>query len=53
VLEGTRVIITVPLTVLRDKDIKFTPQLPESKVMAFESLRMEPGLKVHSFFACG
>lgn len=46
VLEATRVIITVPHTVLRDKDIKFTPQLPESKITAFESLRMEPGLKV-------
>lgn len=45
-LEATRVIITVPHTVLRDKDIKFTPQLPESKITAFESLRMEPGLKV-------
>ena len=41
-----RVIITTPITVLKDGDISFTPPLPKNKTDAFQKIGMGPGLKV-------
>ena len=45
-LEASYVIITVPLTVLRDGDIDFNPPLPQSKVVAAKNLSMEVSYKI-------
>ena len=44
-----RVILTVPLSILKAKDIKFTPGLPKKKVQAFEDTDYWDGFK--AFFA--
>lgn len=41
-----RVIITVPLPILQDGDIKFSPALPKEKTEAVKRMGMEPGNKV-------
>ncbi|MEM7601918.1 MAG: NAD(P)/FAD-dependent oxidoreductase [Verrucomicrobiota bacterium] len=41
-----RVVVTVPLTVLQDEVIEFTPVLPKEKTEAFSKLGMGPGMKV-------
>lgn len=40
------VIITVPLTILKDGDIFFTPALPSSKKKAIDSIEMRGALKI-------
>jgi hypothetical protein len=45
-LEASYVIITVPLTVLRDGDIEFDPPLPPLKVQAAKHLIMEIAYKI-------
>ncbi|MEM7143560.1 MAG: NAD(P)/FAD-dependent oxidoreductase [Verrucomicrobiota bacterium] len=46
VYEADRVIVAVPITVLKDGDIAFTPPLPAAKREAFQKLGMGPGMKV-------
>lgn len=41
-----KVIVSVPLPVLQDGDIKFTPSLPKEKTDAVSRMGMEPGTKV-------
>jgi len=41
-----KVIITVPLTVLRDGDIEFVPALPAAKMTAFSRIGMDAGMKI-------
>lgn len=41
-----KVIITVPLTILRDGDISFIPSLPSSKTEAFGKIGMGAGMKI-------
>jgi monoamine oxidase len=43
--EADRVILTVPLPVLRDGDIQFTPSLPSTKLDAIANIGMGVGLK--------
>ncbi|MEM1443749.1 MAG: NAD(P)/FAD-dependent oxidoreductase, partial [Verrucomicrobiota bacterium] len=44
--ECDRVVLTVPLTVLQEEGIAFTPVLPREKTEAFSKLGMGPGMKV-------
>lgn len=46
-----KVIITVPITVLKENDIVFTPPLPSSKSEAFARIGMEAGMKVFLRFS--
>jgi len=46
VIQATRVIVAVPLTVMQDRDIKFIPALPEEKNTAARALQMDPALKI-------
>lgn len=41
-----KVIITVPITVLKSNDIEFIPALPTEKTDAFSKIGMEAGMKV-------
>lgn len=43
--EADRVIITVPLTILKDGDIQFTPSLPSTKLDAISNIGMGGGVK--------
>jgi len=45
-LTAKYVIITVPLTILKDGDIFFTPALPSSKKKAIDSIAMRGALKI-------
>ena len=45
-LKTQAVIVCVPLTVLKDRDITFKPQLPQDKQIAIEKLQMYTGLKI-------
>lgn len=40
------VLITVPLSVLKNKQIKFLPELPESKSVAINGIGMDKGMKI-------
>ena len=46
VYTANKVIITVPITILKDGDIKFVPALPQKKVQAFKRIGMDKGMKV-------
>lgn len=39
-------IVCVPLTVLKDRDMKFIPELPEDKQLAIETIQMHTGFKI-------
>ena len=39
-------VITVPITVLRDGDISFMPPLPQAKIQAARNICMEPVYKI-------
>jgi monoamine oxidase len=43
--QADRVIITVPLTVLKEGDIQFVPPLPSTKIDAYTNIGMGGGLK--------
>lgn len=43
--EADKLIITVPLEILQEGNIKFTPELPKSKTKAIDSLEVMPGFK--------
>lgn len=45
-LKSQTVIVCVPLTVLKDRDITFKPQLPRDKTLAIDKLQMFTGLKI-------
>lgn len=41
-----KVILTVPITILKSNDIKFNPPLPEEKTAAFSKIGMGAGMKI-------
>lgn len=41
-----KVIITVPVTILQQGDMRFIPELPRSKRLAFSKIGMEPAIKI-------
>ena len=41
-----KIIITTPITVLKDGDIQFTPPLPKAKIDAFQKIGMGAGMKI-------
>lgn len=43
---ANKVLLCVPITVLKQKDIRFTPMIAAQKQAAFEAIGMGPGLKV-------
>ncbi len=47
---GDRVIVTVPLTVLKQQSITFTPAMPASKFEALDTVDMPDGVKVFMRF---
>jgi len=51
VFTGSKVLVTVPLTVLQDGDIAFTPALPASKTAALKNVEMPDGIKVFMEFS--
>ena len=51
IFTADKVIITVPITVLRDGDIDFQPALPAEKTAAFGKIGMGPGMKVFLRFS--
>ncbi|MBO3698100.1 NAD(P)/FAD-dependent oxidoreductase [Roseivirga sp. E12] len=48
---GDRVILTVPLTILKQGSISFTPPLPDSKITALDDVDMPDGIKVFMEFS--
>ncbi len=44
--ETDRVILTVPISVLKDGDITFTPELPANKVSAFDKIGFDRAMKI-------
>lgn len=46
VIEATYIIVTVPVTVLRDEDIQFIPELPIQKSLAVKEIGMHSASKV-------
>jgi monoamine oxidase len=44
--KATRVIVTVPISILRDGDIQFIPALPFEMSSAFSKIGMGPGMKI-------
>jgi monoamine oxidase len=46
VYTADKVIVTVPVTVLKSDDIKFLPALREDKLQAFSKIGMGPGMKI-------
>lgn len=44
--EGSGVIITVPITILQDGDIKFVPELPYDKQRAINAVKMDAMIKI-------
>jgi lysine-specific histone demethylase 1B len=46
VYTANKVIITVPITILKAGEIKFVPTLPQEKVQAFKRIGMDKGMKV-------
>ena len=51
VFEADKVILTVPLTVLKQNRIAFTPPLPQVKVEALDGVDMPDGIKVFIEFS--
>ncbi|OWP79447.1 flavin monoamine oxidase family protein [Flavobacterium oreochromis] len=46
-----KVIVTVPITILKSNDIAFKPSLPSEKTAAFQKIGMEAGMKVFLKFS--
>jgi lysine-specific histone demethylase 1B len=46
-----KLIITVPITVLKTNDIEFIPALPSEKISAFSKIGMDAGMKVFMKFS--
>ncbi len=51
IFEGDRLILTVPLTILKQNRIDFTPALPASKIAALDEIYMPDGIKVFMEFS--
>lgn len=49
--EADRVVLTVPIKILQDGDITFTPSLPSTKNDALQKIGMGAGMKVHLKFS--
>lgn len=49
--EAAAVIVTVPITILRDGDIEFVPPLPDTKVAALDEAKVWGGMKVFVEFS--
>jgi len=43
---ANKIIVTVPITVLKSNDIQFVPTLPTEKTQAFSKIGMDAGMKV-------
>ncbi|KAM9995569.1 hypothetical protein ACTFIY_001767 [Dictyostelium cf. discoideum] len=50
VVQAQRVVVTVPLQILKDGDITFTPELPERKKIAIKTIGMDGGMKIIAKF---
>ncbi len=48
---GDKVLITVPMTILKNASIEFTPALPSEKTDVFNRIQMDAGLKVFIEFS--
>jgi len=46
IIEANKVIVTVPITILQEGSISFTPSLPGSKLNALNNIGMDAGMKV-------
>jgi hypothetical protein len=46
VFSADKILITVPLPILKNNEIAFTPALPESKLNAIETIGMGAGMKI-------
>lgn len=46
ILRTKKVVVSVPLTILKDGDIRFDPKLPEEKIEALNRMDMAPATKV-------
>jgi monoamine oxidase len=44
--EADKVILTVPITILKEQKIDFVPALPEEKTTAFQKIGMDAGMKI-------
>ncbi len=51
VYKADKVIITVPITILKSGDIEFIPALPTQKTIAFSKIGMDAGMKVFLKFS--
>jgi lysine-specific histone demethylase 1B len=51
ILEADKVIVTVPISILKLNEIAFTPALPSAKTEAFQKFGMGPGMKVFLRFS--
>jgi lysine-specific histone demethylase 1B len=49
--QADKVIITVPITILKSGDIQFSPSLPNEKTTAFSKIGMDAGMKVFLKFS--
>lgn len=50
-IQADKTIISVPITVLKDGDITFSPPLPATKTQSFQQLGMEAGMKAFMRFS--
>ena len=51
VYKADKIIVTVPITILKSKSIQFVPALPSDKTSAFLKIGMEAGMKVFLKFS--
>ena len=51
VFSGDRIILTVPLAILKSNSINFTPALPAAKLDALDAVNMPDGIKVFMEFS--
>lgn len=45
-MEASRVVVTVPLQVLKDEDIEFVPPLPQKKRDAIKTIAIDGAMKI-------
>eukprot|EP01132_Coremiostelium_polycephalum_P006000 gene6000-7475_t len=51
VVRARSVVVTVPINILKDGDITFSPELPEDKKQSIQVLRMDDGMKIIAKFS--
>lgn len=49
--QADKVIVTVPISILKRNDISFIPPLPDEKITAFSKFGMGPGMKIFLKFS--